>query len=296
MGDSGSIATICFKPIKVDTWHEAKQNFLKIATSGEDVFFRGQADAQWPLQSKFDRVIDKLAQKFNWSVQDRKLKAQKIERELLDEFRNACHRISGAPELPKGKESHDEFMAYAQHFGVPTRLLDWTRSPYIAAFFAFDGHDTVSVFPGDHKVAIWAFNWDKFKEYFYCRRYDKTPDEIPGEARDEFEKKVQSILRSAGPRIEKVQVTGNPNRRMVYQEGLFTRVVEADDDIQSFFEGHDDSAPGTVLTKIEIPGGEQRQALQELSLMAITPVSLMNDPDGAAATAVNAVVRFRFGG
>lgn len=285
-----------FELIKATTWHEAEEHFLTIASSEADVFFRGQADAEWPLQSKFDRVIDKLARKHDWSDQDRRLAAQKIERELLDEFNNACHRISGDTELPKEREGGNEIMAFAQHFGVPTSLLDWTRSPYIAAFFAFDGQDTVSVFPDGHKVAIWVFNWDIFKEYFYCRRYEKKTDEMRSVPRDEFEEKVKSILTSAGPRIEKIQITGNPNRRMVYQEGLFTRVVEARDDIQSFFTEHATYATGTVLTKIEIPGSEQRRALHELSLMAITPVSLMNDPDGAAATAVNAVVRFRFGG
>ena len=43
------------------------------------------------------------------------------------------------------------FMAYLRHHGFPSPLLDWTRSPYIAAFFAFRGA-TAS------RVAIYALS------------------------------------------------------------------------------------------------------------------------------------------
>jgi len=46
-----------------------------------------------------------------------------------------------------------EFMAYLRHNGFPSPLLDWTRSPYVAAYFAFrdmwyvgDGAAYVSIF------------------------------------------------------------------------------------------------------------------------------------------------------
>lgn len=292
-------ASKCFKLCEVKTWREAEECFLNIAaTTREEIFFRGQADAKWPLQSKFDRAIEQLAKDSKWDDGEKRKNAQSIEEELLNEFRNACHRVSGGPELPKEEnEGRDEFIAFAQHFGVPTKLLDWTRSPYVAAFFAFDGHNTVSVFPSGHDVAIWAFNWTKYRICLYAKRYRKKPDYVANMSPDEFEKEIRSVLTTPGPRIEKVQITGNPNRRMVYQEGLFTRAVQTEDDLQSYFDKYNDCNDctlGTVLTKIKIPGSEQRQALQELSLMAITPVSLMNDPDGAAATAVNAVIRLRY--
>ena len=56
------------------------------------------------------------------------------EKRLFEEFK---HR---AVSLMRGPEFDDwQWLAYAQHLGVPTRLLDWTTSPLIAAFFALQG-------------------------------------------------------------------------------------------------------------------------------------------------------------
>jgi hypothetical protein len=52
------------------------------------------------------------------------------------------------PELPGY-----EFLAYLRHIGFPSPLLDWTRSPYIAAFFAFSGASARH----EGAVAIYAY-------------------------------------------------------------------------------------------------------------------------------------------
>jgi hypothetical protein len=54
-------------------------------------------------------------------------------------------------------------MALAQHYGVPTRLLDWTRLPYTAAFFAAeDANKFMQVSDLSEKIIVWSFYFPSF--------------------------------------------------------------------------------------------------------------------------------------
>jgi hypothetical protein len=56
------------------------------------------------------------------------------EKRLFQEFKYRAISVLRAPEFDDWG-----WLAYAQHLGVPTRLLDWTTSPLVALFFALEG-------------------------------------------------------------------------------------------------------------------------------------------------------------
>jgi hypothetical protein len=84
-------------------------------------YFRGQADASW-------RLIPSLFRQ-PWPP-DEKL----FEQTILDVLKRALGARSSIPDRYIGDD--DYLLALAQHYGAPTRLLDWTRSPLVAAYFA----------------------------------------------------------------------------------------------------------------------------------------------------------------
>ena len=81
------------------------------------VWFRGHSDFTWKLSSTFDR-----------------LKKPPAEIYLLNKFRQNANLLLNT-QIPK---NDFDWLFLMQHYGVPTRLLDWTESPLIALFFAIE--------------------------------------------------------------------------------------------------------------------------------------------------------------
>jgi len=103
------------KITSIDDFHEA----LRATWDGHPVF-RGENSLKYRLRSKFGRLQTKNP-----------ANNQEIEKGILKEFA----RLS-VPHLDARFANDWELLAIAQHHGLPTRLLDWTLNPLIAAHFA----------------------------------------------------------------------------------------------------------------------------------------------------------------
>ena len=108
------------------TWESTEAIVCQLAGTDE-FFWRGQGDSSWFLCSSLYRFFDG----HDVPVTSR----TKIERLSIQEFRASHMRVVNQP--PSGERiSMTDIMVRMQHYGCPTRLLDWTWSPYIAAYFA----------------------------------------------------------------------------------------------------------------------------------------------------------------
>lgn len=102
----------------VETLNKHSNNFI----------FRGQSDARWSLTSSLERLLEG-----KWN--DAAFDIKKYEDFSLKRFFSKSHLYSDHSSKP---ESKFEQLSLMQHFGTPTRLVDFTESPYFALYFALE--------------------------------------------------------------------------------------------------------------------------------------------------------------
>lgn len=93
------------------------------------------------------------------------------EKRMFNEF-----ELSSLPFLDKVKYSKLELLTIAQHYGVPTRLLDWTENLLTALFFAVRESETNT----ESNSVVWAMQADRDSEIF-LENYDVNPFELNNE-------------------------------------------------------------------------------------------------------------------
>jgi hypothetical protein len=124
-----------FATVRVNGWDQA-------CSIGAALFgwgFRGHADARWRVESTLTRAARKLGCPPEW--------LNHREYWMLRQFQRRFPAYMGEAPPPVTKL---DWLALMQHYGCATRLLDFTYSFYVAAFFALETAE------GD--AAIWAVN------------------------------------------------------------------------------------------------------------------------------------------
>jgi FRG domain len=259
--------SIPVSPELFDSWTKFVQ-FASEPFEGKWIF-RGVL-ADWDLESSLERACD------GWGVPESERPA--VEKRLLREFKRA---YPVRAEVPAPKDEDDlAWLALMQHHGAPTRLLDWTFSPYVAAFFALD-HLLGS--PSAPMAAVWALSGRPVLS-------ESVRELLPSELTAPFEKYRST---RGGPEFRKVFVEADPpvafvhpvnpyslNERLVVQQGTFL----CPGDVAHSFE-HNLLAmlePLTKLRKILLPRSVLPEAFVGLYRMNITHTTLFPGLDGYA--------------
>jgi len=108
--------------------------------------FRGQSNATWDLVPTMFRPL--VGADPPIGLDDREW-IGRCERDIYREF--GRH----AREHTKNIQDEWELLCVAQHYGTPTRLLDWTRNLKFASYFALHNHPP-------HDAAVWCLNLSDF--------------------------------------------------------------------------------------------------------------------------------------
>ena len=155
-------------------------------------------------------------------------------------------------------DENGAFYNLIQHHGYPTPLLDWTYSPYVAAFFAYRGicREEAKNAAAADKVRILILDQTQWKD-------DHKPVLNLAHA---------NLFMTIGEFI------AIENERMIPQQAA--SIVTNVDDIELFIKSKE-SHEKTYLSAIDLPVRDRNKVIQELRYMGITAGSMFPGLDGA---------------
>ena len=243
---SKPIRTAPYEVIRLRSW----EDFLSLAAESpyHNWAFRGQRDASLPLSSALSRYL------LTYGIHPQAWLAQE-ERILRIFKRKAIHFLDHVPD----RNDDFQWLALMQDHGAPTRLLDFTWSPYVAAFFAL--HNATA------EAVIWACN------PFEIERRKKISVEEPGAFRRYFLSSPKPFVWMGEPHAM--------NRRLIAQSGTFLVPAILNQPIDAILANYPD--PKHTLIKFILPADKIREkGMRELYKMNITQATLFPDFDGLA--------------
>lgn len=212
--------------------------------------FRGHSHFAWDLESTLDRI------RKNMSLYEYHAILQRIKPSI-----ETCTGLKwDLPEFEEVKKSSDllfycppeqvyNFMIYLRQHKFPSPLLDWTASPYIAAYFAFNeitSNDNVAIF--------------SYIEY------------LGGKS-----------MWGEGPMISNPGSMISTHKRHYLQQSEYTICVKKENKA-TYYWSHEDvlrkeETEQNIITKYILPGSEKTKVLKKLDLMNINGYSLFNNED-----------------
>ena len=241
--------------IQANSWKGFAEYVQDELVDYQGYIYRGQKEPR-ELLSKMDRIIRE--KKNDSSINSTRRVFRQVD--VLQNFKYASRGKRGPSPTELNENS---WWALGQHYGLETPLLDWTESPFVAAFFAF-------VTP---KVDI------------------SSPRIIYAIHRSKIEKKSQDIkqknpgtILGGTKTIEIVSPLVDDNSRLSSQKGLFTKSLSLNLEIENWVKKQFNGIEEAIMIKIPIieKVNDRESFLRFLNKMNINYLTLFPDLLGAA--------------
>jgi FRG domain len=233
-----------------DTWRE------QLGRHRSNVAFRGRARADEGLETSLQRLGEPAG----------------LEGPLIRSFRRYAQR----GDVPY--DSTWNWLALAQHHGLPTRLLDWTHSPYVALHFATTSLDR---YEGDG--VVWTID--------YVRAHELLPDALRDVLRDEGANvfTAEMLDRAARRRSDLDNLAEDDDfvlfleppsldDRIVNQYALFSLMSSPTASLDDWAERH-----GELVRRIVVPAELKWEVRDKLDQANVTERVLFPGLDGLSA-------------
>ncbi len=190
-----------------------------------------------------------------------------VERYITNDFYIRAKQIMNNP--PE-KHNYAAWVSIMQHYGLPTRMLDWSKSPLVAAFFATETYKKC----GDRDACVWVLIPDRFNETMGFGRcvYPIDADTTQEMLLPAF--KHNHHNHELDDRILACSSTDN-NLRMYMQQSNFT--------VHNSLRRLEDLCDEDTLYKIIIPAERKHYFIHSLRVFGITESSIYPDLDHISA-------------
>lgn len=223
--------------------------------------YRGDRDVTWPLLTSLDKL---------GGASPPHSKAA-LEEHILRNFIRYSR-----PYFAQPPENDWEVLVAAQHHGLPTRLLDWTYSPLVAAHFATVDDDRNS------DRVVWRLDWKSVHRFFRLPELALLIQDLEGILGGD-RPMTPWVLFNTPAQAEPFACMLEPpslSPRIVAQSATFTLCSDKCQSFDRFLEKH---GLGSALTKFIIPAGETARFRDQLDLVSVDERRLFPDLDGVAA-------------
>lgn len=245
------------KTIEINSWNQ----FLEETSRLDQWAFRGQEVSGVPLFTSLSRRLMMLGTpREDWSIRERR---------ILRVFQRKAHvYIHNHSVLNNTLRC----LAMMQHHGAPTRLLDFTKSPFVAAFFALQAARTDCTVYALNTPALWSL----------------APQSMPELTRSVINPRRNANLETyfLNNRFPVIWF-GEPDEmdsRLVAQSGLFVMPGMLHQPIGQLLQGYESPDGADLLIRMTLRREMRQQAMRQLYRMNITHATLWPDLDGLASS------------